>query len=275
MRQSGAVYFVGLDLAWGEINQSGIAVADADGRLVHIAAAKDDDNIVEALQPYVQGHCVVAIDAPLVVTNPSGQRPAEAELNRDFQKFEAGARPAFTGKREFAGTPRGARLAHALGLDMDPASRAGRRAIEVYPHPATIVLFELGRTLKYKKGKVEDRRSELLRLIELIEGLDDANPRLRVKHNVAWAELRNVVAAATRQVHLDWAEDPVDAAICAYVALYAERRPQDVTTYGNFASGYIVTPTLPLHLAPTPRAKLGVRSRYSWQVSQSSWHSTD
>ncbi len=53
----------------------------------------------------------------------------------------------------------------------------------------------------------------------LIEGLDAATPRLRVNHNVAWVELRKRVAA-TRQVQLDTAEDPVDAVLCAYVALY-------------------------------------------------------
>ena len=41
--------------------------------------------------------------------------------------------------------------------------------------------------------------------------------------------------------------------VCAYVALFVERRPEDVTTYGTFEDGYIVTPTLPADLVPTPR----------------------
>ena len=51
----------------------------------------------------------------------------------------------------------------------------------------------------------------------LIEGLDQATPRLRVNHNVAWVELRKRVQAATRPSQLDRDEDPVDAVICAYV----------------------------------------------------------
>ena len=86
-----------------------------------------------------------------------------------------------------------------------------RRAIEVYPHPATIVLFGLEKTLKYKRGAFEDRQRELLRLMTLIEGLDKATPRLRVNHNVAWVELRKRVEAATRPSQLDRDEDPVDA----------------------------------------------------------------
>ena len=249
------MHFVGLDLAWGERNHTGIAVIDSDGRLLHIGIAQDDASIEAAVAPYVRDECLVAIDAPLIVKNPTGLRPCEAALNRDFQRFEAGARPAYTEKPEF-NDPRGARLATALALDMDPSSRARRRAIEVYPHPATVVLFELEKTLKYKKGAIEDRQRELLQLMTRIEGLDGATPRLRVNHNMAWVELHRRVAAATRQVQLDRDEDPVDAVLCAYVALYWYHRPEDVTVYGDFATGYIVTPTLPHDLAPTPHHRL-------------------
>nr|WP_275952251.1 DUF429 domain-containing protein [Mycobacterium heckeshornense] len=244
MRQAGRMYFVGVDLAWGEISQSGVAVVDAAGRLVHVGTALDDASIENALSPYIRDDCLVAFDAPLIVTNPTGYRPCEKALNRDFGRFEAGARPAYTGRPEFADVPRGARLAGALGLDIDPHSQAQRRAIEVYPHPATVVLFGLDRTLKYKRGPLGTRQRELLQLMTLIERLDEATPRLRVNHNVAWVELRNRVTAATRPVQLDGAEDPVDAVLCAYVALYWYHRPEDVAIYGDVATGYIVTPSL-------------------------------
>jgi predicted RNase H-like nuclease len=243
------MYFVGLDLAWGENNRSGVAVIDPDGRLLHVGDAQDDASIEAAISLYISDECLVAIDAPLIVNNPSGYRPCETALNRDFQKYEAGARPAFTDKPEFK-NPRGARLATALGLDMDPASDASRRAIEVYPHPATIALFGLKKTLKYKRGAFEDRQRELLQLMTLIEGLDGATPRLRANRSVAWVELRKRVEAATRPGQLDRDEDPVDAVVCAYVALYWYHRPDDVTVYGDFATGYIITPTLPADAAP-------------------------
>jgi predicted RNase H-like nuclease len=243
------MYFVGLDLAWGENNRSGVAVIDPDGRLLHVGDAQDDASIEAAISLYISDECLVAIDAPLIVNNPSGYRPCETALNRDFQKYEAGARPAFTDKPEFK-NPRGARLATALGLDMDPASAASRRAIEVYPHPATIALFGLKKTLKYKRGAFEDRQRELLQLMTLIEGLDGATPRLRANRSVAWVELRKRVEAATRPGQLDRDEDPVDAVVCAYVALYWYHRPDDVTVYGDFATGYIITPTLPADAVP-------------------------
>jgi predicted RNase H-like nuclease len=246
------MYFVGLDLAWGEKNQTGIAVIDSDGRLLHVGVAEDDASIEAAIAPYVGDECLVAIDAPLIVKNETGFRQCETELNRDFHKFDAGARPAFRGRPEF-NPPRGEVLANRLGLDMDPASTASRRAIEVYPHPATVVLFELKKILKYKRGPFEDRHRELVQLMTLIEGLDGASPRLRANRSVAWVELRRRVDAATRPGQLDRDDDPVDAVVCAYVALYWYQRPEDVTIYGDFATGYIVTPTLPGDLAPERR----------------------
>jgi predicted RNase H-like nuclease len=237
------MYFVGLDLAWGEKNHTGVAAIDADGRLLHVGAAQDDAGIEAAIAPFTQDECLVAIDAPLIVNNPTGYRECETALNRDFQRFEAGARPAYTDKPEFK-DPRATRLATSLALDMDPTSSAARRAIEVYPHPATVVLFNLEKTLKYKRGAFADRQRELLKLMTLIEGLDNETPRLRANRSVSWVELRRRVEAATRPSQLDRDEDPVDAVICAYVALYWYHRPEDVTIYGDFASGYIVTPTL-------------------------------
>jgi predicted RNase H-like nuclease/ppGpp synthetase/RelA/SpoT-type nucleotidyltranferase len=249
------VFFVGIDLAWGERKPSGVAAIDDEGRLVLIGAAQDDASIRAAVGPYVQDECLVAFDAPLVVTNATGQRPSEAALNRDFAKFEAGAHPTNTGKPEFAGTPRAARLATALDLDIDPFAQSGRKAIEVYPHPATIALFRLGRTLKYKQKpgrNLAQLRSELLRLMDLIEGLAQASPTLKVTDNDDWQTMRQEVQAATRKSELRRVEDPVDAAICAYVALFATRRPADITIYGDDVTGATITPTLPPDLLPAP-----------------------
>ena len=144
------MFHIGVDLAWGTKRPTGLAVLDDAGRLVHVSTVHTDEEIETALSPYVEGDCLVAIDAPLIVSNTTGNRPAEAALNKDFAKFDAGAHPSNTGKPEFSGTPRGAGLCQSLGLDMNPRSGRARRAIEVYPHPATVALFELGRTLKYK-----------------------------------------------------------------------------------------------------------------------------
>ncbi|MFC7495458.1 MULTISPECIES: DUF429 domain-containing protein [unclassified Nocardioides] len=233
------MFYVGIDLAWGQRQRTGLAVLDVDGHLVHLSSVHTDEEIRDVLAAYVEGACLVGIDAPLVVTNPTGSRVAEQELNRDFHQFEAGAHPTNLGKPEMADGPRGAKVCKLLGLDMDPRSGRQRRAIEVYPHPATIVLFNLSKTLKYKdkRGRtIDSLRAELLLLMDHVERLVPPDP--------TWRALRTQVEEATRKSELGRAEDQVDAVVCAYVALMAHRWPARMTTYGSFEQGYIVTPRL-------------------------------
>jgi len=249
------VYYVGVDLAWGERKPTGIAVLDSDGGLVHVSCAQSDEDILAALTPYTAGDCLVAFDAPLIVRNETGNRPAEAALNKDFARFHAGAHPVNTTKPEFSVLPRGARIASALKLDLNPRSGRGRRAIEVYPHAATISLFRLGRTLKYKAkpGRSRDLlQAELLRLMGLVAGLAGADPALHLdRPGTRWPELIEAAGRAERKSELRVVEDQVDAVICAYVALFATHHAQLMTTYGDAEHGYILTPALPAGLEPS------------------------
>jgi predicted RNase H-like nuclease/ppGpp synthetase/RelA/SpoT-type nucleotidyltranferase len=254
------VFHIGVDLAWGVKRPTGLAVVDESGRLVHLSAVLTDEEILAALAPYADDDCLVAIDAPLIVTNPTGNRPAEAALNKDFARYDAGAHPANTGKPEFSDAPRGATLSQSLGLDMNPRSGRRRRAIEVYPHPALVALFGLGRTLKYKNkpGRdLESLRGELLTLMTLLEGLVSADPPLQLTGpgtaRPGWSDLWSQVEDATRKSQLRVVEDQVDAVVCAYVAQFVAARPEETTTYGDFETGYIVTPTLPAGQTPSPR----------------------
>jgi predicted RNase H-like nuclease len=239
--------FVGVDLAWGQRNRTGLATVDATGTLVDLADARTDGEILRWLEPHVTGSCLVAFDAPIVVRNPTGRRHCEAELGRVFGRYQAGAHPSNTSMRHFAEGPRALRLSEALGLDIDPASTAARRAIEVYPHPATVALFGLDRTIKYKHkpGRTfELLRSESIRLVGLVESLGTADPPLRVSAHPGWRGLRETVEHARRKADLRSVEDVVDAVICAYVALFAERKPALTRTFGDAVDGYIVTPAL-------------------------------
>jgi predicted RNase H-like nuclease/ppGpp synthetase/RelA/SpoT-type nucleotidyltranferase len=228
------VVYLGIDLAWGEKSPTGLAVLDDEARLVHISAVRTDDEIVAALAPYLDPPVLAGIDAPLVVVNATGSRPAEQALSRDFRRFEAGTHPSNTGKPEFAQGTRGARVCARLGLVVHETG------LEVYPHAATIALFGLDRTLKYKSKPGRDLdllRSELLRLMALVETV--------VQPDDAWAALRGSVEIATRKSQLRVAEDQVDAVVCAYVALFADRWPERTTSYGDTETGVIVTPSLP------------------------------
>lgn len=253
------MHFIGLDLAWAPKNRTGIAVLDADGALQRIGSAISDDEILRKVEPYVGGECVIAIDAPLRVTNETKARPAEKQLNTDFKRYEAEARPAFRqNKHRLFDPPRGEILADKLGVTIDPYSPATRRAIEVYPHPATVVLFKLSKTLKYKNGQgptPEDRRvhrnKEMVRLADLVETLATASPPMSVTHHPGWVRLRQDLRVATRPYELNLVEDPIDAVLCAYLAMMFVTNCHEMTVYGDFpANGYIVTPTLPPDFEP-------------------------
>jgi predicted RNase H-like nuclease/ppGpp synthetase/RelA/SpoT-type nucleotidyltranferase len=251
------MHFVGVDLAWGERRPTGLAVLDDGGRLLHVSTVRTDDEIAATLAPYVADECLVGFDAPLIVINAEGNRPAEKQLNRDFARFDAGAHPVNTAKPELRDGPRGARLADRLGLVTDVRPGRARRAIEVYPHPATVALFGLGRTLKYKNkpGRtIAQMRSELIVLMGLLEGLAEATPALDLAPTTSgWADLMAAVERVERKSELRIVEDQVDAVICAYVALFCERAPDRTTTYGDADTGFIVTPTLPEELRPATK----------------------
>ncbi|MFW6775866.1 DUF429 domain-containing protein [Nocardioides sp. CPCC 205120] len=256
------MHLVGVDLAWGERRPTGVAVLDDRGRLLRAATVTTDAEITAEVTPYLDGDCVVAFDAPLVVANATGTRPAEQALNADFRAFEAGTHPTNRQKPEFADGPRAARLAERWGLDLDPGAR--RRAVEVYPHAATVALFRLGRTLKYKQRRdrtFAQMRSEMLRLTEELEKLARARTPLLLSRRPVWESLVTLVEQATRKSELRVAEDQLDAVVCAYVALLAVREPERLTTYGEPRSGAIVTPTLPEGLVPAPRPSRTERAR--------------
>lgn len=237
--------YVGVDLAWATRNRTGLAALDDAGRLLDVATVRTDEEILGWLGPYVDGPCVVSIDAPIVVRNPAGRRACEAELDEVFARHEAGAHPTNTGRPWFSDGTRAERLASAMGLELDPHEPSERQALEVYPHPATVALFGLETTVKYKHKRGRDLpllRSELLRLVGLIEGLEQADPALHAAEHPRWREIRLRIAGARRKVDLKIVEDRVDAVLCAYVGLLSRVRPRDVRVFGDAEHGSIVTP---------------------------------
>lgn len=241
------MHYIGLDLAWGARKPTGVAVLAGDGTLLHVASVMSDADIRSVIQAYLLGPIVVGFDAPIIVKNPSGNRGAEAALNKDFAGFEAGAHPSNTAKPEFSNGTRAMRIAQELGLDLTPLGQSSRRGLEVYPHPATIALFGLSKTIKYKNkpGRTfEGLKGELLRLVTLMEGLSEYDPALALADSPLWIELRERVTSARRKSQLRIAEDQIDAVLCAYIAMFSDRRPADVSVYGSAEEGAIVTPRL-------------------------------
>jgi predicted RNase H-like nuclease len=182
------------------------------------------------------GSAVIAVDAPLLICNPTGIRDAEREMNRHFRRYHAGCHAANLG-RPFAQnvlsfSRRLADLGFGHGAKMSARER-GRFQIEVHPHAATVNLFDLPRIVKYKRGPRASRAKELRRLRRLMLS------RLPLLHPALSLRLPGVPNTG----NLKPVEDQIDAVLCAYIAAHwwywATRRNH---MYGCSETGYIVVP---------------------------------
>jgi len=136
-----------------------------------------------------------------------------------------------------------------MGWDMDPSTSPGigrRVCIEVYPHPAMVSLFPLDHVIPYKLKQGRDLPALKVAYQQLLNHLEvTCGAVLALAHSLRWHALRSIAAAATRKSELDEIEDEIDAIFCAYLAwLWATDRGQMVVL-GDYATGYIVTPTPP------------------------------
>lgn len=244
--------YLGLDLAWyGSGKTSAVAVLTGDACRVELVRVfedlEGDDEILSAVEANASSDAALAIDAPLVINNATGQRLCETEIGRRFGHADASA---YTSNLVRFPDARSVGLAKRLmdagwHHDINPASdqrRHGRWFFEVYPHPAHVVLFDLPRILKYKKGPVDLRRAGLTALREAItHHLGAAAPAL--VQSPVLQELLSRQLDALRGAALKAYEDSLDALLCAFIAAHywawgAERNDM----IGTMDGGYIVTP---------------------------------
>lgn len=217
--------FVGIDLAWGYQNPSGVAVLCYEQEtLRELAPAQrlhTDEQIVKAIAQHATATdiLVIAIDAPLVVPNQFGERPVEKEMRRRYARYHAACHPA--NRRLLGNPPRGERLcallARELGVHLTPSppvQQACRIAFEVYPHAALVTLFRLPRVLQYKARPGRNFYHRLQQMEEYLEHLRRlSRPPLRFPE---WAEQVPSTASLWKSF-----EDRVDALFCAWLAAHA------------------------------------------------------
>lgn len=253
---------VGIDLAWGTRARTGLAAVAGGGALLRSTSAVTDAEIDGWLAD-LGGVVNVAIDAPLIVTNPSGMRACERLVTRSYGAYEAGCHPSNLAMPHLD-PPRARALAQRHGWRTDPGHTAdvdSPGAIEVYPHAAMVGLFRLGRTLKYKRGPVESRAAEFARLLDLLEGLDN----LELGGHHRWRQIREAAGRAARPVELDRLEDEVDAILCAHLAWLWHHDPDALQVFGDGDEGYIVAPPPPGH-PPDSRTTASTVGRHGARV---------
>ena len=233
--------FLGVDLGWVN-GATGLAALEFRSGVLHLVAielAADHECVLAWIRAQAgDGPALVAVDAPTIIRNPSGQRPGERLLNSAFRKYGLGCHPANLG-RPFAGkTNAFAAALEAMGFAHAPEIQArvpGRYQVEVFPHASIVWLFGLPYRLKYKKGTVPERVVQLRRLREFLFELEKADPPCLV------GDLLPQVpdgGAARKGV-----EDRLDAVICAYTAAhYWWWGPERNRVFGDGETGFLVVP---------------------------------
>jgi predicted RNase H-like nuclease len=214
--------FVGVDLAWGGRNPSGLAVLGQDGKVVAEEVVTSDDDIAAFVSAHDDGGAVLALDAPLVVRNPAGRRRCEAELQRRYGQLGAGPYPSNLAL--LGGRVRAMELVERLPrsyhtVPRDPRRGRGWWAVEVFPHPALVELGALQHALRYKKGLVAQRVTGLRQLVTLLAGLEAATPPLRLSPDGRLRDQLSRLDSLRGRARKGF-EDLADAHVCAYVALW-------------------------------------------------------
>jgi len=242
--------FIGADLGW-QSGQSGLCAltfengASQNGTLQLQSLCcqltlNDVLTWVDRVAP-VSTSAIIGVDAPLVIPNETGMRSPDRLAHKYFGKYHAGCYPANQN------SPFSARLTQfsrdlatrgfCHGTTLKP-QQSGRYQIEVFPHPATIQLFNLPRILKYKKGRLAERAEALNQLRNyILQKLAIHEPSLAI------SDLPSIPATGKAMKAV---EDQLDSLLCAYVSAYwwywGLARNQ---VLGSTAEGYIVIPCPP------------------------------
>lgn len=239
--------FIGIDLGW-KSQPSGLCCLEwIDGQLQLLDLDRKEAiaDILTWIDQSVQPDepAIIAVDAPTLIPNLTGSRLPDKLSHKYFGKYHAGCYPAnqnlpFADRTINFGLELESRgFAHAPTIEPQKLSRY---QIEVFPHPAIVNLFNLERILKYKKGRLNERRLELIKLQNyLLNILPSLSPPLR-----SWRLCGSFTSEIpTTGAALKATEDKLDSLICAYVAAYwwywGEQRN---LVLGDRTTGYIVIP---------------------------------
>jgi predicted RNase H-like nuclease len=238
-----AVLLAGIDLAWqSEKNGTGVAIGAVESGVLNVTHAESGVTSISTITsllgqyPDLQG---IAIDAPLIINNASGQRHCEKLIGKEY-----GARKASCHTSNLKLYPEAASVALSRVLDEQGFTHlgsAGKWQVECYPHPALIEIFNLEERLLYKKGRVPVRRDGQAELGRLLASLSNS-PVLPLKIPGHLSErLSQSYVQALAGTALKNNEDLLDALVCLYVAgLYAIGHRDRV--FGSVAEGYIYVP---------------------------------
>jgi predicted RNase H-like nuclease len=256
--------FLGVDLAWGRANSSGVVVLAGQGFPLRLSRGPGVVPSHAAVLAWIAAEAdgqptAVGIDAPLLgLGGPRRRRPCDDLVSRAFGRFHASTHtpPLAPDLLRFAARLRRRYGARSLAPDVSPTP--ARPAIrEVYPNALQVLLFGLDRRgsaiLPYKRRRFGKTRAWVTR------GLRPFIARCRRVLEAGYVDRRapgwHALVALTPGVTMSHAElkaieDRWDAVLCAVAVALEHLAPGTMHAYAGagpagWRGGYILAPMLP------------------------------
>ena len=230
--------FLGVDLAWGEgterrpANETGLVCLDGTGAVIEAGWARGLDETLDWIRDKTrEADWLMAVDAPLVVNNQTGQRLCEKQVGQRYGRWKVSANTTNLSSPRKAGVALLSRMAmvgwqHTDGRAGPPGS--GRHVFECYPYTTIVGVTELGyvderpRYKRKPKGLSTaawrpQRAAACDDLLARLARLDTTDPPLVLKsHPVTRTLLQE--PSPNAEAAYKHREDLLDAALCAWTA---------------------------------------------------------
>jgi predicted RNase H-like nuclease len=233
--------YLGIDLAWGlgtaerAPNETGLAALDQDGHVVDAGWARGVEDVTAWVVEHLGPRTLIAVDASLVVTNPTGIREAERQVGQRYGRWKVAANPTNLASAASAGARLLDRLtALGIGYVSDSAGmreRTGPAAFECYPYTTLVGVEEFGyddERPRYKRldptvppAVARQRRAEAFdELVRRIRATPFDPPLDLDSHPLTRALADPSVLHGPTHKHR---EDLLDGVLCAWTAAFWER----------------------------------------------------
>lgn len=229
---------IGIDLAWKENGDSGIAILVDKNLVLWQVSAFTNDDLVDILDPYLDQAAIIAIDAPLFVPNENGMRSCELEFKK--QRISGLKISILGSNRRFLlnqfGTIRGENLVATLQLKLPNGSNS--QFLETFPTASTVGIF--GERIPYKFSAAKTKAGVITGMSRLIEMMMEHSWFSQYDEQIHSRISKHLVGKSSRS-DLKELEDLLDALICVYTSWQTINAPDGVVRCsGDKKDGEIV-----------------------------------
>jgi predicted RNase H-like nuclease len=231
--------FFGADLAWSEgrdgrsPNESGVAVLDLAGRVLDVGWTRGIAETAEWIESRAGTEsALLFVDAPLVVSNATGQRFCETQVGQRYGRWKVSANTTNKCSSRLAGMALRRRLedagwCYSDGFAGPPTD--GQVSSECYPYTTLVGAVELGYDVERPRYKRKPRSLPTAEwrpmravncdeLIRRLVRLEKADPPLLLGSHPITQELVEEPSPIDDELLYKHREDLIDALLCAWTA---------------------------------------------------------